>query len=144
MTNATKHKDQIRADLRSHGADKYDLLLPETHELANVIHENERIIGIVYGKYVQDSGKRFGRGALVATDMRILLLDKKPLFERCDEISYKVISAVSYAHAGFAGTVVLHTRMGDITIRTLNKMCAKYFIEAIEAKIFAEKRASNV
>jgi hypothetical protein len=114
------------------------LLLPETNELARVIHEDERIIGIVYGKYSQDDRKIAGRGALVSTNKRILLLDKKPMFDRCDEISYRVVSAVSYAKAGFAGTVVLHTRMGNVSIRTLNKACDEHFIKAIESKIFAK------
>lgn len=139
MPNVLNPKDQIHTDLVSCGADQYDLLLPETHELPNVIQNDERITGIVYGRYVQNSGQRTGRGALVSTNVRVILLDKKPLFERYDEISYGVISAVSYAHAGFAGTVVLHTRMGDISIRTLNKNCAAHFIAAIEAKIFAEQ-----
>jgi hypothetical protein len=103
-----------------------------------VIHADERITGIVYGRYAQGDGKLTGRGALISTNHRILLLDKKPMFERCDQINYGVVSAVSYAKAGLAGSVVLRTRMGDITIRTLNKTCAQHFIKAIEAKIFAE------
>lgn len=138
MKTLLTHADQIHADLLLYGADRYDMLLPETHRLATIIHENERITGIVYGKYTQASGNHSGRGALVATNLRVFLLDKKPLFERCEEINYKVVSAVSYAHVGIAGTVVLHTRMGAISIRTLNKNCAKHFVEAIEKMIFEE------
>jgi hypothetical protein len=129
--------EQIKAALIAVGADRYDLWLPETHRLAAIIHADERIVGIVYGRYTQAGEKVTGRGALVATTQRILLLDKKPMYERFDEISYGIVSAVSYTKAGIAGTVILHTRMGDISVRTLNKLCAQNFVEAIESKLFA-------
>jgi hypothetical protein len=118
------------------GADQYDLWLPETHRLAAIIHATEQIVGIVYGHYTLANDKITGRGALVATSQRLLLLDKKPMFEKRDEISYGVVSAVSYVKAGIGGTVVLHTRIGDISVRTLNKACARSFVEAIESKLF--------
>jgi hypothetical protein len=128
--------EQIKAKLITLGADQYDLLLPETHRLGTIIHVDEQIVGIVYGHYTQVNEKITGRGALVATTQRILLLDKKLMFEKCDEINYGVISAISYSKAGIAGTVVLHSRVGDISVRTLNKVCAQSFLEAIESRIF--------
>lgn len=144
VTQAVQERSElIKAELITLGADRYDLWLPETHRLATIIHAEEHIIGIVYGHYIKVSDKITGRGALVATTKRVLLIDKKPMFEKCDELSYGVVSAVGYAKAGIAGTVVLHTRMGDISVRTLNKVCAQSFVEAIESKIFTFK-ASNV
>jgi hypothetical protein len=137
MSTITQNRTaQIKAELIALGADQYDLWLPETHRLAVIIHPDEQIIGIVYGHYSQASQKVTGRGALIATTQRVLLLDKKPLFEKRYDISYGVVSAVSYAKAGIAGTVVLHTRMGDISVRTLNTACAHSFVQAIESKIF--------
>lgn len=139
-TNQTKNRtEQIKAKLIALGADQYDLWLPETHRLTTIVHADEQILGIVYGHYSQASEKITGRGAMIATTQRLLLLDKKPLFEKCDEISYGVVSAVSYAKVGIAGTVVLHTRMGDISVRTLNKACAESFVAAIESKLFKER-----
>jgi hypothetical protein len=142
-TTRRNRTEQIEAALITLGADQYDMWLPETHRLATIVHIDEQILGIVYGHYTQAAEKITGRGALIATTQRVLLLDKKLMFEKCDEISYGVVSAVSYAKAGIAGTVVLHTRMGDISVRTLNKTCAQSFVEAIESKIFA-KRGSNL
>jgi hypothetical protein len=142
MSTFTQNRtEQIKAVLVALGADQYDMWLPETHRLAMIIHANEQILGVVYGHYIQASAKITGRGALVATTDRVMLLDKKPMFEKCDEMSYGVISAVSYTKAGIAGTVVLHTRMGDISVRTLNKTCAQSFVEAIESKIFVKERS---
>src|SRR5581483_2885945 len=135
------HDKQIRGQLQKLGAVQYDLWLPETSALPLVIHADERINGIVFGRYKQDTTGEpvIGRGALVATDRRVLLVDHKPLFMKCNEISYRVISAVSYSRVGFIGTVVLHTRLGNISVRTFNQHCAHNFVEAIEESILADK-----
>jgi hypothetical protein len=124
--------------LKSLGADTYDFLLPETHALPYIIHPDELIEGIVYGKYKMQNNPQTGRGALVATNQRVLLIDKKPLYEKVAELAYQVISGVTYSRAGLAGTVTLHTRMGDIGVRTLNHACAASFVEAVEAITFKD------
>lgn len=132
-------QDEINEVLRELGAVAYDLWLPETHALPFIIHPNEKINGIVYGKYKHGGAEpSAGRGALVATDSRILLVDKKPLFLKCDELSYSVVSGVTYTKVGPGGTVTLHTRAGDIEIRTLNQHCAHRFVESIEAACFKD------
>ena len=138
------HMEQIRRQLRQLGAVQYDLWLPETSILPLVIHTDERIEGIVYGKYRHATVgvPIIGRGALVATDRRVLLIDHKPLFMKCNEISYQVINGVSYSRAGFAGTVILHTHLGDVSVRTFNQQCAYNFVEAIENSILTSKEQS--
>lgn len=132
------HQRSIEDELKDAGADAYDLLLPETHLLPLIIQPDETIIGIVYGRYKkhQPVGEPvIGRGALVATDKRVLLVDKKPGFYNCDDIAYRAVSAVSYTSAGPAANVELHTRLGDIDVRTFNKQCGKFFSHAVETKL---------
>jgi hypothetical protein len=125
----------IKNGLRALGADGFDLLLPETHALVDIIHNDEVIVGIVYGRYKQNNAEQAsGRGVLVATNHRLLLVDKKPVFLKCDELSYNVVSGVSYSKAGIAGTVTVHSRTGDISVRTYNAKCANIFVEAIEVR----------
>lgn len=126
--------------LRHLGADAYDFLVPETAVLIKVIRTDEQILGIVYGRYKQKSadGIFIGRGALIATDKRILLLDKKPLYLNTDEIAYYVVSGVDYTRVGPVGTVVLHTRVGDIQVRTFNRKCAESFVSSVESMIFEQ------
>ena len=133
------HHDQIEQAVRRLGAVPYDLWLPETHVLPLIIQPSEQIKGIVYGRYKQETGQNtiIGRGALVATDRRVLLVDRKPLFMKSTEIMYRVVSAVNYSRVGFAGTITLHTRLGNINLRTFNQNCAHHFIEAIEANIMS-------
>lgn len=134
-TNNTRQAD-LRSTLRQLGADAFDLMLPETHSLATLLHDNEQVQGIVYGRYRQSGDKPSGRGALVATDQRIIFLDHKPLFESASEISYEVVSGVSKGTTGWISTVTLNTRMGEITIRTFNQQCAEMFMHAIETHVF--------
>lgn len=135
-----EHRAQIDADLRDMGAVAYDMWLPETHILPLIIHPDERIKGIVYGRYREGEEGFVGRGALVATDRRVILVDKKPSFVRCDEVGYGVVNGITYGRVGLMGTVVLHTRIGNVSLRTFNQDCAHSFVEAIEANIFDNKR----
>lgn len=134
-------REQIERKLHTLGAVQYDMLLPESKILPLVMQPNETLLGIVYGRYHFDTmtGPVIGRGLLIATDSRILLVDRKPLYLKCNEIAYQVVSGVSFTQVSIAGTVVLNTRLGNIAVRTFNQTCARQFVTAIESKIFLEE-----
>jgi hypothetical protein len=129
---AKRTNDEFAALVRSLGANRYDVLLPETKALRSVIDAGERLQGIVYGRYRQDRNGLVSRGALVATDRRVILLNKKPLLLEDDEITYRAISGVDLNWVWLGGTVSLHTRMGDIHIRTFNRRSARNFVDVIK------------
>lgn len=135
--NFSLHAKKIDQDIRHLGAMMYDLWLPETQIMPYVVHYEEEVLGLVYGRYQQVEGDVIGRGVLIATPDRVILIDKKPLFTKVAEISYRVISAVTYSKVMFIGNVTIHTRMGKINVRTLNQKCAYNFVEAIESRLFA-------
>lgn len=118
----------------------YNLLLPETRAMNTVIDADEELQGVVYGRYRDDRDETASRGALIATDKRVVLFNKKFLFRQSDEFSYQVISGVDYSRVGVLGTVTLHTRMGDIHVHTFNKRCAETFVAAIEENIFHSQK----
>lgn len=124
------HADRIREELKATGAVHYDLILPETFYLPTVIHPDEHIKGSVYGRYRY--GNSIGRGAMVATDQRVIFLDKKPLYVHYDELTFKIIGSVTYTKSGFMGYVTLHTRLGDYQLRTFNQKNAYNFVKYIE------------
>ena len=139
------HEIRVHKELKELGAVQYDLLLPETRALPFIIHPEERITGIVFGRYRRESAAMMkGRGALVATDRRMILVDKKPLFLRYDEIGYHVVSGVSYTSVGISGTVTLHTRVGDVNVRTFNKSCADTFVKAVEKRVFENPTPTTI
>ena len=130
---------EVQAAVKQAGANSYDMLLPETHILSVILKPDEQLGGIVFGRYRESNANLVGRGALAATDERIILIDRKPLYLRCEEIEYDVVSGVSYASVGFMGTITLYTRLGEIRLRTFNEKCALGFMRAVEGQIFGKQ-----
>jgi len=119
---------QLRSELQAVGAGSVALRTPEARRLATLLHPNEHIGGVVYGRYSA------GLAWLVATDQRVLFIDSKPLFTTTDELTYDVIAGIKSNHAGPFSSVILHTRLGDYAIRFVNRKCARIFIAYIEAR----------
>lgn len=122
-----KH-NAIRQALKDLGVSRWGLASLEANYLPGILHPQEIIGGVLYG---------FCRGSfaiLLATDRRIIFLDKKPLFVDEDEINYRAVSGISYSRAGLGSTVTLHTRMKDYIIRTFNEHCAQGFMAYLESR----------
>jgi len=75
----------------------------EVKELCNVLHENETIFQATNGYY------EGGFGLLVATDQRLLLVDRKPMFLTLDSIAYHMIQEISYNYRLFNSTLHIYT-----------------------------------
>lgn len=129
----------LKKRLRELGAVGYDISLPETRSLPLVLFDTEEIIGIVYGRYRREDEVGAGRGLLVATNKRVVLIDKKPLYLRYDEITYENISGIGYTRVGWSGTVVLHAHFGKLQIRTFNHKCATNFVHSVEEVLYSQK-----
>lgn len=127
------HKKRVNKELKDLGASWFGMSNMESRYLPKIIHPDEHIGGIVYGHHAE------GFAMLVATDRRVIFIDRKPLFENQDDITYDVISGVSFGHAGFGSTVTLHTRVKDYPIRTYNQKCAHTFVEYIESRCLEHK-----
>lgn len=122
------HRRRVSDELRQAGVSRLGLLRMESRYLPQVIHPDEHIDGVVYGH--SDEGSVM----LVATDRRVIFLDKKPLFINKDQISYYVVTGVKFSHAGPGTTVILHTRIKDYTIHSLNQKAAEKFVKLIESR----------
>ncbi|MCL4358082.1 PH domain-containing protein [Patescibacteria group bacterium] len=140
------HTRKIKASISSLGADEYDLMLPETHVLPLVIQPDETIEGIIYGHYLQETAKESvrGRGVLVATDKRVMLIDHKPLYLKNAEYPYEVVSTISFNRGAFAHTITLGTRVGNISIRSRNRHLATSFISALEKHIIKSEQLGTL
>lgn len=120
------HKQRIWNELKSLGMSKWGLLKLETRYLPKLIHEDEPVKAVVYGH--NDTGSAM----LVATDRRVIFVDRKPLFTRADEITYDVVAGVTYGQVAHRATISLHTRIGDYVIHTVNVACAEHFRDYVE------------
>lgn len=127
--DARDHQRRIFAELKNLGMTRQGLATMESQYLPSVIGQDEHICGVLYG-FHQD-----GYAMLVATNKKVIFLDKKPMFINEDEISYFVVSGIRLNRAGFGSVVTLHTRIKDFKIRSFNKRCADGFIRYIETRI---------
>ena len=127
----------IKSRLISLGVKKIGLMATELKLITNIISDNELIEGVVYGAYPG------GLGWLIATDQRILFIDRKPFFSSTDEISYDVVSGIKNTHAGIFSRVTLHTKMGDFSIKYSNMIAATIFIKYIENRHLKTQETIN-
>jgi general stress protein 26 len=134
------HYKRVRSELKDAGMTKYGFFKLATDHLPELIHENEHIKGVIYGRL---QGK-MDSVMLVATDKRILFVDYKPFYKNADEITYEVVSGVNLTVIGLHAGVVLHTRVKDYALRFVNIECAEKFTHYIEGHIETGiKRASK-
>ena len=140
MKAKSEHEQRIQQELKAAGVTRYGMMKFAIKYLPNIIHDNEHIGGVVYGRY-SSGASSLNEGTLVATDKRLMFLDHKPGFTSLDEVTYDVVSGVMNTSAGFSG-VTLHTRMGDYVVRFANRKCADIFTEFVE-KQRLEKNGQN-
>jgi hypothetical protein len=76
---------------------------PEMRELTRVLVPDEKVIGAANGRY------KGGFAMLLATDRRLLLIDKKIMFLNIEDIRYDMISQVEYCARIIDATVSVHT-----------------------------------
>ncbi len=133
-------EDQIKLTLRLIGANRYETSLPEVSMLPELLDANEQILGVVFGRYKHFLEGLSGHGALIATNQRILLIDRKPMFLRYEELPYEMISGLNYSTTGPVASVALETRAGDITMRTWNLHSIEHFVKTISAYISSTSR----
>lgn len=76
---------------------------PEIRELQHILLDSEEIVGCVQGRYFG------GFALLVATDHRLLLIDKKIPYLSVEDIRYDMISEIDYSAQLFDATVTIFT-----------------------------------
>jgi len=132
VMNTRLHKKRITKELREAGVTAWGFLKMETRRLPEIIHEDEKIGGVVYGR---TTGEKIGSAMLIATDKRVIFLDVKPFFSTSDEVAYRVVSGVKTNQVGSFASVTLHTRVKDFGLKYVNIKCAKIFKNFIESYI---------
>lgn len=137
------HDERIKQELKDAGVTRFGMKKFAVKYLPKIIHKNEHIHGVVYGRYGEKTGSlTLVEGMLVATDRRIIFLDHKPGFTSTDEITYDVVSGVR-ANTAFFTAVTLHTRIGDYTIRFANPKCAETFIDYVGERRLESAKSSS-
>lgn len=125
---SAQHKARIKEELKAAGVTKYGLLKMEFRHLPEVIHPDEHIEAVIYG--IRDTFSAI----LVATDRRVIYLERKPFYSMMDEVTYELVAGIGHNIAGSRASVTLHTRVGNYTLRYVNRRPAEKFINYIEKR----------
>lgn len=89
---------------------------PELKELPHIIHEGEKISECVNGFY------EGGVALLVATEMRLLLIDKKPLnFLTVEDLRFDMINEIDYSHRLFGASITISTGSKTLKFSSYNQ-----------------------
>lgn len=129
----TSHKQRITNELITSGVSSYGLRKFNSHHLPLIIHEDEHILGVLYGRFHESFGLLdWVDRMLVATDRRIISLNHKPGYTDIDEFTYDVVTGISSSTAGPFTAVTLNTKINSISIRFVKKRCAEIFMHVIE------------
>lgn len=96
-------KKRVREQLTAVGADCRFWGRAEANELPQLLFDDEVIQCALNGRYEK------GFALLVATNHRLLLLDKKPFVLCFEDMRYEMVSEVDYTEQLFAATVSLRT-----------------------------------
>ncbi len=103
---------QVKAQLKALGLEFRVFGKPEVKELANVLNEGEQIYHCTFGFY------QGGSALLVATNTRLLLIDKRPFFLNLEDIRYEMINEVDFAGRLLDAAVQLHTGNKQLKFRS--------------------------
>lgn len=100
------HISVIQSQLTKLGIHLSRWFTPELKELQHIMMDNEKIIAAAPGRYFG------GFALLVATDLRLLLIDKRTFFMTIEDTRYDMISEIDFS-----------SRFYDLTVHifTLNK-----------------------
>ncbi|OGL30437.1 hypothetical protein A3F37_01000 [Candidatus Saccharibacteria bacterium RIFCSPHIGHO2_12_FULL_41_12] len=132
-----RHRDRVIKELKQAGVTRYGLFRSESKYLPQLLHENEHIGGVIYGRVGIDFTM------LVATDKRVLYFQSKPLYSETDEVTYDVVSGVKNSYAVLFSSITLHTRVKDYTINFVNVRCARKFVKYIESRRIKRDNSMN-
>lgn len=75
----------------------------EIKELPHILVPGEHIHHLLNGRY------EGGFAMLVATDLRLLLIDKKPFYLTLEDIRYDMVAEVDYNHRILDSTIIIRT-----------------------------------
>jgi len=112
MVNRKSIHDQLdRLDFSTHGWNRTEII-----ELENIILEGEEIYECVNGYYEN------GFALLVATDVRVLLIDKKPLnFLSVEDLRFDMINEIDYNHRVLGAGITITTGNKALKFNSYNK-----------------------
>jgi len=130
MPTLTEIQSQIR------NLDGFETFLgrKEIKELPNILWANETVENVIQGTYNN------GNGILVATNRRLVFVDKGILFGlKVEDFSYDKISSIQYETGIFFGKLTIFTSGNKAIVDNVIKAKVRVFGDWVRARISAPK-----
>ncbi len=109
----------------------------EIRELPEILHSDEVIENIVAGSY------KGGFGVLVATDKRLVFVDKGMLWgSKVEDFPYDRINSIQYETGMLMGTIKIHASGNKADIQNVANTLIKDFAEFVRLKISSKSDVS--
>ena len=128
-------RDYVDSQLKEINFGYNKLNRSEINELQNILIPEERIYECVNGFY------EGGVALLVATDMRVLLIDKKPMgFLNVDDVRFDMISDIDYSHRAFGAQININCGMKNLVFKSYNQQRLRKLIGHVQHRMSEIKR----
>jgi hypothetical protein len=127
----------VRQQLKNIGADMGLWCRAEREELPKLLFEGEELHHLVTGHY------NGGFAILCATNQRVLLVDKKPLYLTMEDIRYDMISDIMFNHRFLNATLLLGTVHKSISFTGYKRDKLRDFTVFVQGKILEFRQGQN-
>lgn len=108
---------------------------PETDELANILLANEEIFECVNGWY------EGGFALLVSTNIRVLLVDKKPFkYLTVEDVRFDTINQIDYSHRAFQANICITAGLKNLIFKSANQPRLRKLIGHVQHRMAEMKR----
>ena len=126
--------DEIKSQIKTLGGMDAYRGKREINELPNILAHNEPVLNIVQGYY---SG---GNGILVATDRRLVFIDKGMIYGlKVEDFPYDKLSSIQYETGMLLAKITIFTSGNQALIDNVDKKQARAFSEAVRERLSAPK-----
>jgi hypothetical protein len=126
-----KQLRSIRKELAIAGAPRRVIRSGEALALMRILSPDEEIVSWIQGLYSE------GLGLVIATNSRLLIINKSFFWQRVEDESYSMVNSVIYKRGVFLGKVILSTRARLYTFTTLKKDPIESFVSFIDSMMRA-------
>lgn len=120
---------QVEDQLKRVGCNFRFWCQPEIRELCKILMPGETVAQAVVGRYEN------GFALLVATDHRLLLIDKKPLFLTLEDIRFDMISEIDYSAQFLDGTLRIMTPNRKLSFMSWNQGRLRKVLDCAQQRV---------
>ena len=123
--------EEIQNQIKECYDEKIRLAKSEVKYLPEVIHDDEKIIGLVEGFYKDAEGN----GLLVATTKRVIFIYKGWLSSKVEDFLYTKISSIQYESGIISGEIKVHVSGNNGRMTHVGKTKGVKFCEIVRNKM---------